>query len=97
MGTSSGDGRRTAGSVYSDELEELLCVKLKETGRYDFRRGVKDPCVYRCLIKTGIVVVHHIDDGRCAGDAAALNRLFDEDLCAHCEITTGPWRPKVYP
>ncbi|CAE7521947.1 RE1 [Symbiodinium sp. CCMP2592] len=56
-------GRRTAGSVYRDELEELLCVKLKETGRYDFR---------------------------CAGDAAALDRLLDEDLCAHCEITTGP-------
>ncbi|CAE7413014.1 RE1 [Symbiodinium sp. CCMP2592] len=82
-------GRRTAGSVYRDELEELLCVKLKETGRYDFRRGVKDPCVYRRL-KTGIVIVHHIDDGRCAGDAAALDRLLDEDLCAHCEITTGP-------
>ena len=82
-------GRRTAGSVYRDELEEVLCVKLKETGRYDFRRGVKDPCVYRCL-KTGIVVVHHIDDGRCAGNAASLNKLLDEDLAAHCEITTGP-------
>ena len=82
-------GRRTAGSVYRDELEEVLCVKLKETGRYDFKRGVKDPCVYRCL-KTGIVVVHHIDDGRCAGDAASLNKLLDEDLTAHCEITTGP-------
>ena len=82
-------GRRTAGSVYRDELEEVLCVKLKETGRYDFRRGVKDPCVYRCL-KTGIVVVHHIDDGRCAGNAASLNKLLDEDLPAHCEITTGP-------
>ena len=82
-------GRRTAGSVYRDELEEVLCVKLKETGRYDFKRGVKDPCVYRCL-KTGIVVVHHIDDGRCAGDAASLNKLLDEDLAAHCEITTGP-------
>ncbi|CAE7434553.1 PARP6, partial [Symbiodinium sp. KB8] len=34
-------GRRTAGSVYRDELEEVLCVKLKETGRYDFKRGVK--------------------------------------------------------
>ncbi|CAE7501560.1 PARP6, partial [Symbiodinium sp. KB8] len=78
-------GRRTAGSVYRDELEEVLCVKLKETGRYDFKRGVKDPCVYRCL-KTGIVVVHHIDDG----DAASLNKLLDEDLAAHCEITTGP-------
>ena len=64
-------------------------VKLKETGRYDFKRGVKDPCVYRCL-KTGIVVVHHIDDGRCAGDATSLNKLLDEDLAAHCEITTGP-------
>ena len=40
--------------------------------------------------KTGIVVVHHIDDGRCAGNAASLNKLLDEDLAAHCEITTGP-------
>ncbi|CAE7807065.1 unnamed protein product [Symbiodinium sp. CCMP2592] len=73
-------GRRTAGSVYRDELEELLCVKVW---------GRTHGCVYRCL-KTGIVIVHHIDDGRCAGDAAALDRLLDEDLCAHCEITTGP-------
>ena len=28
-------------------------------------------------------MVHHIDDGRCAGNPAG-------DLCAHCEITTGP-------
>ena len=30
-----------------------------------------------------------MDDGGCAGDAA-LDRLLDEDLCAHCEITTEP-------
>ena len=78
---------------YTEMSWRSFFVKLKETGRYDFRRGVKDPCVYRCL-KTGIVVVHHIDDGRCAGDAAALDRLLDEDLCAHCEITTGPLEAK---
>ena len=27
--------RRTAGLVYQDELEEILCGKVKETGRYD--------------------------------------------------------------
>ena len=31
------------------------------------KRGKR--CIYRCL-KTGITVVHHIDDGRCAGNAA---------------------------
>ncbi|CAE7235731.1 RE1 [Symbiodinium natans] len=82
-------GRRTAGSVYRDELEELLCHKLSQTGRYAFKRGVKDPCIYRCM-KTGIIVVHHIDDGRCAGNAALLNTFLDEDMCSHCEITTGP-------
>ena len=58
-------------------------------GRYDFRRGVKDPCVYLCL-KTGLTVVHHIDDGRCARKTALLDKLLDEDLPHHCEITSGP-------
>ena len=58
-------GRRAAGSVYRDELEEILCG------------------VYLCL-KTGLTVVHHIDDGRCAGKAALLDKLLDEDL------TSGP-------
>ena len=52
---------------------------VKETGRYDFCRGVKDPCVCLCL-KTGLTVVHHIDDGRCAGKTALLDKLLDEDL-----------------
>ena len=78
-------GRSTAGSAYSDELEELLCVELKETGRCDFRRGVKDPCVYRCL-KTGIVVARHIS----TMTAALPDRFLNEDLCTLCEITTGP-------
>ncbi|CAE7243402.1 unnamed protein product, partial [Symbiodinium sp. KB8] len=43
----------------------------------------------------GIVVVHHIDDGRCAGDAAILDRLLDGALCAHCEITPGPLEAEV--
>ena len=82
-------GRRVAGSVYPDELEEIFRGKFKETGRYDFRRGVKDPSVYLCL-KTGLAVVHHIDDGRCAGKTSLLDKLPDEDLLQHCEIISGP-------
>lgn len=80
-------GRRTAGSVYRDEWEDILVNKLK--GPFAFRRGVKDPCVYFCE-KTGIVVVHHVDDVRCAGPTAELNRLIDVEIPKHCEIQSGP-------
>lgn len=36
-------GRRTAGSVYRDELEDILCTKPKP--EFEFKRGVRDPCV----------------------------------------------------
>ena len=39
-------GRRAAGSVYRDELEDILCTKLKL--EFEFKRGVRDPCVHRC-------------------------------------------------
>ncbi|CAJ1362823.1 unnamed protein product, partial [Effrenium voratum] len=68
-------GRRTAGSVYRDELEEILCQRLAPA--FQFKRGGRDPCVYRCD-KTQITLLHHVDDGRCAGPTAMLNRLIDE-------------------
>ena len=39
-------GRRTAGAVYRDEFEEILCTKLQP--EFEFKRGVRDPFVYRC-------------------------------------------------
>ena len=63
-------GRRTAGSVYRDELEDILCNKFRP--EFQFRRGVKDPCVFRCQ-KTLSTLVHHVDDVRCAGPASMLN------------------------
>ena len=76
-------GRHTAGSLYRDELAEILRGKLKKTGRYDLHREVKKLCM-----KTGLTVVHHTDDGRRAGKSALLDKLLDEDLPQHCEITS---------
>ena len=70
-------GRRTAGSVYRDELEEIMIGKFNK--RFQFERGVKDPCVFRCK-KTHVVLIHHIDDITLAGTEEHLNFLFDEEF-----------------
>ena len=51
-------GRRTAGSVYRNELEEILCSRV-DPQRYAFTRGEKDPCVFRCD-KSGVILIYHI-------------------------------------
>ncbi|CAE7562226.1 unnamed protein product [Symbiodinium sp. CCMP2592] len=79
-------GRRTAGSVYRDELEEVLTGKLAKD--YDFQRGVKDPCVHRDR-RSGLILLHHIDDIRVAGPKAAVLKFTEVDLPTHCEITVG--------
>ncbi|CAE7273855.1 unnamed protein product [Symbiodinium sp. CCMP2592] len=79
-------GRRTAGSVYRDELEEVLTGKLSKD--YDFQRGVKDPCVFLDR-RSGLILLHHIDDIRVAGPKAAVLKFTEVDLPAHCEITVG--------
>ncbi|CAE7412283.1 unnamed protein product, partial [Symbiodinium sp. CCMP2592] len=79
-------GRRTAGSVYRDELEEVLTGKLAKD--YDFQRGVKDPCVYLDR-RSGLILLHHIDDIRVAGPKAAVLKFTEVDLPTHCEITVG--------
>ncbi|CAE7394224.1 RE2 [Symbiodinium sp. CCMP2592] len=79
-------GRRTAGSVYRDELEEVLAGKLAKD--YDFQRGVKDPCVYLDR-RSGLILLHHIDDIRVAGPKAAVLKFTEVDLPTHCEITVG--------
>ena len=76
-------GRRTAGSVYRDELEEIG----KFTKRFQFERGVKDPCVFRCK-KTHVVLIHHINDVRAAEPDKHLSFLFDEEFLRHCEVQT---------
>ena len=40
--------------------------------------------------KTGIVVVHRVDDVRCAGPTAELNKMIDVEIPKHCEIQSGP-------
>ena len=57
-------GRRTAGSVCRDELEEILVEKMKPT--FCFVRGKHDPCAYHCS-SSKVTLVHHVDDVRCSG------------------------------
>ena len=80
-------GRRTAGSVYRNELEEIVCSRV-DPQRYAFVRGQKDPCIFRCT-KTGIVLLHHVDDIRAAGPSEALAHLFEQELPRHCEVQAG--------
>ena len=80
-------GRRTAGSVYRNELEAIICEKI-DPQRYQFQRGVKDPCVFRCL-KTGVILVHHVDDIRAAGPADVLADLFEKEFPKYCEVQAG--------
>ena len=80
-------GRRTAGSVYRDELEEILVEKMKPT--FCFVRGKHDPCTYHCS-SSKVTLVHHVDDVRCSGPASALNRLIDVELPKHCENLLKP-------
>ena len=84
-------GRRTAGSVYRDEFEEILVEKMKPT--FCFVRGKHDPCTYHCSSSSSsskVTLIHHVDDVRCSGPASALNRLIDVELPKHCEIQAGP-------
>ena len=80
-------GRRTAGSVYRNELEEILCTKVGPQ-RYAFSRGEKDPCVFR-WDKSGIVQIHHIDDIRMAGPKEAVNHF---GWSRNAETLRGPSR-----
>ena len=74
------------GSVYRDELEEVLTGKLSQ--EYDFQRGTKDPCVFLDR-RSGLILLHHIDDIRVAGPKAAVLKFTVVDLPKHCEITVG--------
>ena len=56
--------------------------------RYAFVRGQKDRCVFRST-KTGIILLHHIDDIRAAGPEQALAQLFEKELPRHCEVQAG--------
>ena len=77
-------GRGTAGSVYRNELEEILVNKL-DKNKFQFVRGVKDPTIFRCL-KTGLIVIHHIDNFRGAGPDKWLDMLYDEEPPKFCEV-----------
>ena len=73
--------------MYRNELEEIVCSRV-DPQRYAFVRGQKDPCIFRCT-KTGIVLLHHVDDIRAAGPSEALAHLFEQELPRHCEVQAG--------
>ena len=72
------NGRRTAGSVYRNELEAIICERI-DPQRYQFQRGVNGPCLSPCL-KTGVILAHHVDDIRAAGPAEVLADLFEKEF-----------------
>ena len=60
---------------YRDELEEVLTGKLSQ----EFQRGTKDPCVFLDR-RSGLILLHHIDDIRVAGPKAAVLKFTEVDL-----------------
>ncbi len=77
-------GRRTAAATYRDELEEVIVGKLGHRG-YAFTRGVKDACLYKCK-KTGIMIFHHVDDGKVVGTPEQCQALLDTELSQWLEL-----------
>ena len=58
--------------------------------QYAFVRGQKDPCVFRGA-KTGIILLHHIDDIWAAGPdkTKTFAQLFEKELPRLCEVQAG--------
>lgn len=67
-------GGTTAGSVYRNELGEIVCSRA-DLQRYAFVRGQADPCIFR-RIQTRDVLLHHVDEFRATGPSEALAHLF---------------------
>ncbi len=80
-------GRRTACAVYRKELQAILTVGLKPKG-FNVEIGVKDPCTYRCK-SSNVRLLHHIDDFRSTGEAAALKALFNTELIEWLDLKIG--------
>ncbi|CAE7502814.1 RE1 [Symbiodinium sp. CCMP2456] len=80
--------RQSAAAQYRDRLEVILTKELPK-GVYEFHRGKLDACVFRCK-RTGIVLIHHIDDFDVCGPAALLDDLLKVQLpkCG-CKLKVG--------
>ncbi|CAE7209052.1 lgrA, partial [Symbiodinium natans] len=81
-------GRQSAAAQYRDRLETILTKELPK-GVYQFHRGTLDACVFRC-VRTGIVLIHHIDDFDVCGPAELLDDLLKVQLpkCG-CKLKVG--------
>lgn len=69
-------GRRAAGSVERNELEEILVSRL-DPDTFQFARGQK------------IILTYHIDDFRAAGPEGLLSKLFEKEFAKRCEVQCG--------
>ena len=77
-------GRRTAGAVFRDELEEIL-VNLPGL---KLIRGTRDACVYYDS-STKLLLLHHVDDVRVAGPKKVRLSFFVE-LSKRVPLKQGP-------
>ena len=77
-------GRRTAGAVFRDELEEIL-VNLPGL---KLIRGTRDACVYYDS-STKLLLLHHVDDVRVAGPRKVRLSFFVE-LSKRVPLKQGP-------
>ena len=44
--------------------------------------------MFRCL-KTGVILIHHVDDIRAVGPADVLADLFEKEFPKYCEVQAG--------
>ena len=80
-------GRQSAAAQYRDRPEEILTNKV--SGRYRFKRGKLDACVYRCEL-TGTVLIHHIDDfDMCGPQDCLIDLLTVQFPGSGCKLKMG--------
>ena len=81
-------GRQPAAAAYRQELENILLHKL-DRAQYNFQRGKIDACVY-CCKRSGVILIHHIDDFDVCGPAEAVKDLLEVQLPKFgCKLKVG--------
>ncbi|CAE7237800.1 true, partial [Symbiodinium sp. CCMP2592] len=76
----------------TDLLDRMLDPKQVEQARKEQLRKLWDRGQSGCVFldrRSGLILLHHIDDIRVAGPKAAVLKFTELDLPQHCEITVG--------
>ena len=71
-------GCRPVGNSYRKEFEQVVTEKMASKG-YQFQRGKCDPTVHT-RIKTGVTILHHVDDLRVRTAHVDLEFLLSEQV-----------------